>query len=97
MNCEMVERYVNNPILKPQDMPIPCCAVYNSGVVKTPDGKYIMGSRFEDVKKQYVWISRSNDGIHFVPDSEPVKFTCKPEDEEEYNEVVYLNGRKGLS
>lgn len=77
-------------------MPAPCCAVYNSGVVKTPAGEYIMASRFEDLsKKQSVWISRSRDGFHFTPDPEPVRFTCRPEDEELYREVVYLNGEKG--
>ncbi len=89
-------RYENNPILAPDDMPVPCCAVYNSGVIKTAGGEYIMASRYEQLnKKQGVWVSRSKDGIHFTPDPEPVTFTCKPEDEEEYNEVVYLNGQKG--
>ena len=39
---EIIKRYENNPILKPDDMPAPCCAVYNSGVVKLPSGEYIM-------------------------------------------------------
>lgn len=96
MQNELLKRYENNPILKPEDMPAPCCAIYNSGVVKTSAGEYIMASRFEEPnKKQCVWISRSNDGIHFIPDPEPVQFICKPEDTEEYNEVVYLNGKKG--
>ena len=72
---EIINRYAANPILKPDDMPAPCCAVYNSGVVKTPDGKYVMMSRFEALnKKQMVWTSRSDDGINFIPDPEPVKF-----------------------
>lgn len=89
----LLTRYEANPILSPNDMPAPCCAVYNSGVVKTPAGEYIMASRFETLsKKQQVWVSRSKNGIDFVPDPEPVKFVCKPEDEEEYNETVYLEG-----
>ena len=92
----IVTRYENNPILKPEDMPAPCCAVYNSGVIKTSDGDYIMMSRFEELnKKQCVWVSRSKDGFRFTPDPEPVTFVCDPEDEEEYNETVYLNGKKG--
>ena len=76
---EIVKRYENNPILTPDDMPVPCCAVYNSGAVKLPDGTYVMMSRFEYLnKKQTVWTSRSTDGIHFTPDPEPVKFVCKP-------------------
>lgn len=87
---DVIRRYVNNPILTPEDMPAPCCAVYNSGVVKTPEGIYIMASRFEEPNKtQKVWISRSEDGIHFVPDAEPVRFVCSEEDREEYEEVVW--------
>lgn len=92
----IITRYENNPILKPEDMPAPCCAVYNSGVIKTDGGEYIMMSRFEELnKRQCVWVSRSKDGFHFTPDSEPVSFVCAPEEEEEYNETVYLNGQKG--
>lgn len=86
---DVIRRYVYNPILTPEDMPAPCCAVYNSGVVKTADGEYIMASRFEEPNKtQKVWVSRSRDGIHFVPDDEPVRFVCSAEDQEEYDEVV---------
>ncbi len=86
---DVLKRYVNNPILTPEDMPAPCCAVYNSGVVKTPEGEYIMASRFEEPNKtQKVWISRSKDGIHFVPDDEPLKFVCSEEDREEYEDIV---------
>ncbi len=88
-NFDVIKRYEGNPILTPADMPAPCCAVYNSGVIKTPEGEYIMASRFETpAKEQKVWISRSKDGFHFTPDREPVRFVCKPEDEEEYREVV---------
>lgn len=87
---DVVKRYTQNPILTPDDMPAPCCAVYNSGVIKTPDGEYIMASRFEEPNKtQKVWVSRSKDGINFTPDPEPVKFVCSEEDEEEYYDVVY--------
>ena len=93
-NKSILTRYEHNPILKPEDMPIPCCAVNNSGVVKMPNGEYIMASRYEELNKtQGIWVSRSNDGIHFTPDPEPVKLVCKPEDEEEFNETVYLNGQ----
>lgn len=86
---DVIKRYENNPILTPEDMPAPCCAVYNSGVVKTPEGEYIMASRFEELNKtQKVWVSRSKDGINFTPDPEPVKFVYSDEDKEEYEEVV---------
>lgn len=88
----ILKRYENNPILTPNDMPHPCCAVYNSGVVKTEQGEYIMMSRFEAPnKQQMVWTSRSKDGIKFIPDPEPVKFVCKPEEKEFYDEVTMPN------
>lgn len=92
----IVTRYAGNPILKPSDMPVPCCAVYNSGVIKTPDGEYIMASRFEEPNKmQKIWVSRSRDGFHFQPDPEPVQIICDEKDREVFDEVVYLNHCKG--
>lgn len=92
----IITRYANNPILKPADMPAPCCAVYNSGVIKTPDNQYIMASRFETpAKVQCIWISRSTDGIHFAPDPEPLKIVCEPEDQAEFDSIVYLDHKKG--
>lgn len=89
-NFEVIRRYEKNPILTPSDMPQPCCAVYNSGVVKTPAGEYIMASRFEGLdKRQCIWVSRSKDGINFIPDNEPVRFTYSDKDKEEYEDVVY--------
>jgi len=86
---DVIKRYENNTILTTNDMPAPCCAIYNSGVVKTPDGEYIMASCFEEPNKtQKIWVSRSRDGIHFIPDPEPVKFSYSEEDREEYEEVV---------
>ncbi len=88
-NYDVIKRYEGNPILTPDDMPAPCCAVYNSGVVRLEDGTFVMMSRFEAPnKKQMVWTSRSTDGIHFTPDPEPVKFVCKPEEQEYYDEVT---------
>ena len=87
---DIIKRYGKNPILTPDDMPEPCCAIYNSGFVKTPEGEYIMASRFEEPrKKQKVWISRSRDGIIFTPDPKAVEFVCADADREEYEEVVY--------
>ena len=89
----VLTRYENNPILSPADMPFSCCAIYNSGVIKTNEGQYIMASRFEEPnKRQHTWISRSSDGIKFIPDSEPVKFVSSPEDEEEYIETTTMSG-----
>ncbi len=87
----VVTRYEGNPILKPSDMPAACCAVYNSGVIRTPEGEYIMASRFESPDKdQFIWVSRSRDGYRFVPDDEPVRFACKPGEEAEYHENTFV-------
>jgi len=90
MKNSIVTRYPHNPILKPEDMPAPCCAVYNSGVVKSPEGEYIMASRFEEPsKKQLIWVSRSRDGIHFTPDPAPVQLVCSEEEREEFENTVF--------
>lgn len=96
MGHAIVERYSANPILRPSDLPVPCCAVYNSGVAKLPDGSYIMASRYEELNKtQGIWVSRSSDGIHFTPDPRPPVFVCEPEDQMEFDETVWMNHRKG--
>ena len=98
MGHAIVERYPDNPILRPSDLPAPCCAVYNSGVVKLPDGSYVMASRYEELNKtQGIWVSRSSDGIHFTPDPLPPVFVCGPEDQEEFDETVWMNRQKGAA
>jgi predicted GH43/DUF377 family glycosyl hydrolase len=93
LKSEVLKRYSKNPILKPEDMPIPCCAVYNSGCVKTAEGQYIMASRFEKPnKKQFTWISRSQDGYNFIPDKSPVTYTCSKEEQEEYDATTKMTG-----
>jgi len=90
---DIVVRYKDNPILTPGDMPAACCAVYNSGCVKTEGGTYIMASRYESPeKKQYTWVSRSDDGYTFTPDPEPVQFLCNPEDQEEFDRTIKMKG-----
>lgn len=92
----VVDRHPGNPILQPRDMPVPCVGVYNSGVVKTPAGKYIMASRFERPnKKHHIWISRSDDGIAFTPDPEPMRIELgNPPDgctQEEYDDATIMS------
>jgi len=90
---DVLKRYEGNPILKPRDMPAACCALYNSGCVKTPAGEYVMASRFESPDKtQYTWISRSRDGLRFTPDPKPMDFVCKPEDQEEFDRTTKMAG-----
>jgi predicted GH43/DUF377 family glycosyl hydrolase len=71
----VLERHPENPIVQPDDMPAACMGVYNAGVTRTPEGEYVMASRFESTDKvQYIWILRSRDGVHFAPDPEPMEF-----------------------
>ncbi|MCX7016985.1 MAG: glycoside hydrolase family 130 protein [Candidatus Sumerlaeota bacterium] len=86
---DVVIRWQGNPILAPKDMPAACCAVYNSGCVKTPQGEYIMASRFESTsKRQYTWISRGRDGVHFAPDPAPMEYVCAPEEQAEFDRAI---------
>lgn len=79
-------RYSENPVLRPEDMPFDCFAVYNGGAVKV-NGGYIALVRTEDsTRYQRVWCARSSDGYHFTPDPEPVKFTA--DDMEQYRKYA---------
>lgn len=92
----ILRRYEFNPILSPEDMPEECCAIYNSGAAKLKDGTYVMASRFEEPNKtQKIWVSRSKDGINFIPDPEPVKIICDESEREILDDIVWLNHNKG--
>ena len=83
------KRYSKNPILRPEDMPSDCFAVYNGGVVKTHGG-YIALVRTEDsVRYQRVWCARSSDGYRFFPDPEPVRFIA--DDMEQYRKYTAVS------
>lgn len=72
-------------------MPVPCAGVYNSGAVKLPSGEYIMASRCEEPsKRHHTWISRSRDGIHFVPDPQPLAVTCALGQEVEFCDATKI-------
>jgi predicted GH43/DUF377 family glycosyl hydrolase len=82
---EMI-RYKNNPVLRPQDIPADCFAVYNGGAAKI-NGEYILMVRVEDMaRREYAWTARSKNGYDFVPDAEPVRFIS--EDMAFYNEYA---------
>lgn len=90
---EVLKRHPNNPIVKPEDMPAACMAVYNAGVTKTPDGEYVMASRFESGDKvQYIWMLRSRDGVEFTPDPEPLQFEGDDAVMEEFERFTTAGG-----
>jgi len=90
---DVLKRHPDNPIVKPEDMPAACMAVYNAGVTKTPEGEYVMASRFESTDKvQYIWILRSGDGVRFTPDPEPLQFVGAAEEMAEFEQCTGAAG-----
>jgi predicted GH43/DUF377 family glycosyl hydrolase len=89
----IVERYRGNPIVTKDDIPAAAKGVFNSGCVKTTEGKYVMLCRVETPSmKQLIWPADSDDGINFIPRQEPIKM---PETEEfkEYTTGMYYDPR----
>ncbi|KJJ86064.1 glycosidase-like protein [Candidatus Omnitrophus magneticus] len=70
----IVQRYSGNPILTKEDIPAAAKGVYNSGCIKTKEGKYVMICRVETPSmKQLLWPADSTDGIKFKLRPEPIK------------------------
>ena len=66
-----IERYHDNPILEPEDIPYPVATVYNAGMAKH-DGKYLMLFRSNRLNgRSIIGIAESNDGYEFTPRPEP--------------------------
>ena len=89
----IVERYCGNPILTKDDVPAAAKGVYNSGCIKTDEGKYVMLCRVETPSmKQLIWPADSDDGIDFKFRSAPIEM---PGDEEfrEYTAGMYYDPR----
>lgn len=83
----IVKRHAQNPILTKHDFPGDVAWVFNSGVVKTPEGKYVMVCRLEDMSLfRFIWIADSEDGIRFTPRPAPVAL---PEDDPEWREYAH--------
>ncbi|NQT91648.1 MAG: glycoside hydrolase family 130 protein [Lentisphaerae bacterium] len=69
-----LERYENNPILSPEDMPFRCYSVFNAGATWFRD-KVLLLLRVEDCARETdFYVATSEDGIHFEVASEPVKY-----------------------
>ena len=72
----VIQRYANNPIIAPKDIPYPCDRVYNAAACKA-GSEYILILRIDNVSvpsfyKQCLGMARSKDGIHFTVEPEPV-------------------------
>ena len=59
---EIVERYIGNPIITSNDIPVPCNTVFNAAAT-VYENEYILLVRVEGVEgKSCLWIARSKDG-----------------------------------
>lgn len=67
----LLTRHANNPILTARQFSQPVNSVFNAGVVKY-NGQYLLVTRVEDLTgSSFLWLARSDDGVHFEPDPEP--------------------------
>jgi len=90
---DIVVRYRRNPILTKEDVPSAAKGVYNSGCIKTAEGKYVMLCRVETPSiKQLIWPADSKNGIDFKFRPEPIKM---PDTHEfrEYTAGMYYDPR----
>ena len=72
-------RYEGNPILTKDDFPADAASVLNPGAIKV-NGEYVLLCDVTLSKRHIVlWAARSSDGVHFVPDDEPVKLAPHPD------------------
>jgi len=65
-------RHPANPIITPDQMPVPCSAVFNAGATWF-DGHVLLLLRVENLRREVVFhLARSQDGIHFEIEKEPI-------------------------
>ena len=74
MQKRIFNKYVNNPIMSPQKMPIDVLYTFNPGAIKFKDEYILMMdvTTLDDIHR--IWIARSKDGVNFIPDSKPPKW-----------------------
>lgn len=71
-------RHAANPIIRPEDVPFECAAVFNSGATMF-NGKYLLLLRIEDYKRQmHFHVATSADGVKFDINPEPINYPLHP-------------------
>jgi len=71
MRRGIIERYENNPILTPEDIPYPVATVHNAGVARHA-GRYLMLFRSHLFNgRSILGLAESADGFRFTPRPEP--------------------------
>ncbi|KKK60329.1 hypothetical protein LCGC14_3025440, partial [marine sediment metagenome] len=76
---DVVHRWEGNPLITIEDIPFPCNTVFNAACAKY-NGQYILLLRIEDLTGRSVFaLGRSENGIHFKIEDEPVMQPCEEE------------------
>lgn len=97
MNRELLSRHPANPILKPEDQPFLCNAIYNPGAARLGDRTVLM-PRVEDGRRDNrLHVAWSRDGVHFDVEPEPIRIAPSPHDDPtEYHlydpRITFLEG-----
>lgn len=97
MTRELLQRHPANPILRPEDLPFLCNAIYNPGAVKVGD-RYLLVPRVEDGRRDNrLHLAWSDDGVHFAVEPKPIPLPPLPAGElSEYHlydpRVTFLEG-----
>lgn len=95
-SSRILEKHPANPIVSPEIMPAPCLWTFNPGAIKH-NGEYLLVMDTATLTGNYVfWIARSEDGVHFTPDPEPVQWPVSDPSHEEtcvYDpRITYIDG-----
>jgi predicted GH43/DUF377 family glycosyl hydrolase len=67
----LVQRFAENPILKPADVPYPVVTVHNAGVVKFHDAYRMVFRSHQHNGRSVLGLAESDDGVHFEVRSKP--------------------------
>jgi len=74
-------RHPANPIITPDQMPVPCSAVFNAGATWF-EGQILLVLRVENLRREVVFhLARSNDGVHFDIEKEPIQLPLSKTEE----------------
>ncbi|KPK61872.1 MAG: hypothetical protein AMK73_07460 [Planctomycetes bacterium SM23_32] len=73
----LLKRYEGNPILRPEDMPFPCYAVFNAGATRFGD-RFLLVLRVEDLRRRSDFcVATSEDGFRFEVRPEPIVYPLR--------------------
>lgn len=89
----ILQRHPGNPVLSATDFPWKMRAVYNSAAIKTPEGRYVMLCRSNELNhRTLLWGADSPDGLNWTLRAEPF---AMPDTEEwrRYASTVYYDPR----